>query len=320
MGNEVMANQHRLSVTDETVHWGYFDAKLPPVLRIQSGDRVTIETISGTPQILSGADASFQILPDYELVFARHQRGLGPHILTGPIYIEGAEPGDTLEVEILDVQLRQNWGFNLILPLNGALPEDFRETSRVLYLPVNRAMLTAQMPWGSNLPLAPFFGVLANAPPRAYGAVTSLIPREFGGNLDNKELRPGATLFLPVFNEGALFSVGDGHAVQGDGEVCTTALETALQGTFKLTVRKDIHLRLPRAETPSHHVTMAFDVDLDNAAKDALRDMLRLLGDKAGLSREDAYTLVSLAGDVRVTQLVNGNKGIHVMIPKSVLP
>jgi acetamidase/formamidase len=314
-----MVNQHRLSATPETVHWGYLDAALPPVLRIRSGDHVTIETISGAPHILSGAGARFQILPDYEPIFARHKRGLGPHILTGPIYVEGAEPGDTLQIEILDIQLRQSWGYNLILPLSGALADDFRETSRVLYIPLDRETLTAQMPWGASLPLAPFFGVLGTAPPRAYGAVTSLIPREFGGNLDNKELRPGATLFLPVFNEGALFSVGDGHAAQGDGEVCTTAIETALRGVFKLTVRKDVRLKLPRAETASHHLTMAFDVDLDDAAKDALRDMLCLLEEKTGLSREDAYTLVSLAGDVRVTQLVNGNKGIHVMIPKSVL-
>jgi acetamidase/formamidase len=317
---DIMAKPYRLPATAETVHWGYLDSKLPPVLRIKSGDRVIIETISGTPQIVTGADASFEILPDYELVFARHQRVMGPHILTGPIFIKGARPGDTLEVRILDIQLRQNWGFNLILPLNGTLPEDFRDTSRVLYIPLDRKLSTARMPWGAYLPLAPFFGVLANAPPSAYGQVTSLIPREFGGNLDNKELRPGTILFLPVFNEGALFSVGDGHAAQGDGEVCTTAIETALQGTFELTVRKDVRLQLPRAETATHYLTMAFDVDLDDAAKDALRDMLRLLGEKANLSREDAYTLVSLAGDVRVTQLVNGNKGIHVMVPKSVLP
>lgn len=318
-GDNVMENQHRLCASPETVHWGYLDAKLPPVLRVRSGDQISLETISGTPQIVNGAIGGFEILPDYAPIFARHQRGLGPHIMTGPIYVEGAEPGDTLQVEILDIRLRQNWGFNLILPLNGVLPEDFRETSRVLYIPLNRETMTAAMPWGAHLPLAPFFGVLACAPPRAYGAVTSLIPREFGGNLDNKELLPGATLFLPVFNEGALFSVGDGHAAQGDGEVCTTAIETALQGTFRLTVRKDIRLTLPRAETPSHHLTMAFDVDLDDAAKIALREMLCLLGEKVGLSREDAYTLVSLAGDVRVTQLVNGNKGIHVMVLKSVL-
>jgi acetamidase/formamidase len=315
-----MAKKYHLLALPETVHWGYLDAKLPPVLRMQSGDCVTIETISGTPQIVDAADAEFDILPDYAPIFARHQKTLGPHILTGPIYIEGASPGDTLEVKIIDVQLRQNWGYNLILPLNGALPEDFRETTRVLYIPLSRDTMMAAMPWGSSISLSPFFGLLATAPPSAYGAVTSLIPREFGGNMDNKELRPGATLFLPVFNEGALFSVGDGHAVQGDGEVCTTAIETAMQGTFELTVRKDIHLKLPQAETATHYLTMAFDVDLDNAAKDALREMLGLLTNKTALSREDSYTLLSLAGDVHVTQLVNMNKGIHIMVPKSVIP
>lgn len=314
-----MAKEHRVTVSPDTVHWGYLDSSLPPILRVHSGDRVTIDAISGSAEILAGADASFDVLPDYGPVFDRHRRVHGPHILTGPIYVEGAAPGDTLEVKILDVRLRQNWGFNLIVPLNGTLPEDFGETSRVLHIALNVDDMTARMPWGATLALAPFFGVLATAPPRAYGSVTSLIPREFGGNLDNKELRPGATLFLPVFNEGALFSVGDGHAVQGDGEVCTTAIETALQGTFEFVVRKDLRLKRPRAETPTHYLTMAFDVDLDTAAKQALRDMLDLLGEKAKLSREDAYTLVSLAGDVHVTQLVNINKGIHVMIPKSVV-
>src|SRR5918994_7037829 len=149
-----MASEHMLNVSHNTVHWGYFDSRLPPVLRVQSGDRVTIETISGSPQILADVNSSFEVLPDYAAVFAHHKRVLGPHILTGPIYIEGAEPGDTLEVRILDVRLRQNWGFNLILPLNGTLPEDFRETSRVLYIPLSRETMTAQMSWGATLPLA----------------------------------------------------------------------------------------------------------------------------------------------------------------------
>jgi len=314
-----MAKEHRLPASPETVHWGYLDAAIPPVLRVQSGDRVTVDTISGSPQLLAALESRYDALPEYAAIFARHQRGPGPHVLTGPVYVEDARPGDTLEVAILDIALRQNWGYNIIRPLCGALAEDFRETMRVLQIPLDRDTMTARMSWGARVPLAPFFGIMATAPRPAYGAVTSIVPREFGGNLDNKELRPGSTLFLPVFNEGALFSVGDGHAVQGDGEVCVTALETALSGTFRLTVRKDMRLALPRAETPTHFITMAFDADLDTAAKNALRDMLRFLGEEAKLSREDAYTLVSLAGDVRVTQLVNEHKGIHVMIPKSIL-
>jgi acetamidase/formamidase len=161
--------------------------------------------------------------------------------------------------------------------------------------------------------------VIGTAPRPVYGRLTSIIPREFGGNIDNKDLVAGATLFLPVFNRGALFSVGDGHAVQGDGEVCVTALETALRGTFELIVRKDIRLSLPRAETRTHLITMGFDADLDQAAKQAIREMIKLLVEKAGFSREDAYSFMSLACDVRVTQLVNEHKGIHATVLKSLI-
>ena len=157
------------------------------------------------------------------------------------------------------------------------------------------------------------------APPQSWGRITSIVPRAHGGNLDNKELVPGATLYLPVFNEGALFSCGDGHGVQGDGEVCVTAIETALQGTFELIVRDDLSFTYPRAETPSHYITMGMDPDLDQCAVMALRDMIRLIRERTNLSAEDAYTLCSLAADLRVTQTVNGSKGIHVMLAKSLL-
>ena len=154
-----------------------------------------------------------------------------------------------LEVDILDVQLRQDWGYNLIRPLAGTLPDDFHET-RILNIPLDRERMVGRMPWGLDLPLKPFFGVMGVAPPPAWGRITSLIPRAMGGNLDNKELGAGAKLYLPVFVPGALFSCGDGHGVQGDGEVCVTAIETALQGRFRLTLRKDLRLDYPRAETP----------------------------------------------------------------------
>jgi acetamidase/formamidase len=311
--------RHELRPTADTVHWGYFDATIPPVLTIASGDTVVFETISGHPDVLPKPGSGLAVLPEYAEVHAKHSQIHGPHIMTGPVAINGAEPGDVLEVRIQDIQLRQTWGYNVIRPLTGTLPEDFGETSRTIQIPIDIERKTAHLAWGGRLPLSPFFGNIATAPPRAYGRVTSMIPREFGGNLDNKELVAGTTLFLPVFNPGALFSVGDGHAVQGDGEVCVTAIETALRGTFQLIVRKDMRLALPRAETPTHYITMAFDIDLDQAAKQALREMLKLIGEIAGLSREDAYTLASLACDLRVTQLVNGNKGIHAMLPKSTL-
>jgi acetamidase/formamidase len=314
-----MSRHHELSAGPDTVHWGYFDATLEPVLSIESGDTVTLNSISGSPDLLPKPGSGLDVLPEHHDVIARHSYRPGPHIMTGPIYVAGAEPGDTLEVRIKDIQLRQNWGYNLIRPLSGAIPEDFGETWRAIQIPIDVQARVAYPPWGGRLPLSPFFGNMGNAPPRAYGRLTSVIPREFGGNLDNKELVAGTTLYLPVFNRGALFSAGDGHAVQGDGEVCVTAIETALRGTFELTVRKDMKLSLPQAETPTHHITMAFDIDLDQAAKRAVREMIKLLGEKLKLSREDAYSLMSLTCDIRVTQLVNEHKGIHAMIPKSVM-
>ncbi|MBV8744423.1 MAG: acetamidase/formamidase family protein, partial [Xanthobacteraceae bacterium] len=194
----------------------------------------------------------------------------------------------------------------------------FPET-RLLNIPLDLERNVGKLPWGLELKLAPFYGILAVAPPKSWGRITSIVPRAHGGNLDNKELGAGATLYLPIFNDGALFSCGDGHGVQGDGEVCVTAIETALQGRFQFIARNDLTFTYPRAETATHYITMGMDPDLDQCTVMALRDMLVLLGEKANLSREDAYTLCSLAADVRVTQAVNGSKGIHVMIAKSIV-
>src|SRR6185369_10954080 len=202
--------------------------------------------------------------------------------------------------------------------LAGTLQDDFHEL-RLMHIPLDAERNVGRLPWGLELPLAPFFGIMGVAPPKAWGRITSIVPRAHGGNLDNKELVAGATLFLPVFVEGAMFSCGDGHGAQGDGEVCVTAIETALQGRFRLTLRRDLRLDYPRAETPDHYMTMAMDPDLDQCVVRCLRDMIVLLGEKRNLSREDAYTLCSLAADLRVTQTVNGSKGIHCMIAKAVV-
>jgi acetamidase/formamidase len=188
-----------------------------------------------------------------------------------------------------------------------------------MIIPLDQTRLVGTLPWGLELKLDPFFGVMGVAPPLPWGRITSIVPRAMGGNLDNKELGAGATLYLPVFREGALFSCGDGHGVQGDGEVCVTAIETSLQGRFQFIARNDLRFTYPRAETPTHYITMGMDPDLDQCTVMALRDMLVLLGEKANLSREDAYTLCSIAADLRVTQAVNGSKGIHVMIEKSIV-
>lgn len=305
---------HHLKSTVETCHWGYFDAALAPVLTVASGDTVTIETISGGRDVLP--PAGFHVPPELLEVQKRSERMLPGHILTGPVAVTGAMPGDVLEVRILEVELRQDWGYNFIRPLAGTLQDDFPR-ARHLNIPLDREANIARLPWGLDLPLAPFFGVMGVAPPPAWGRITSIVPRAHGGNIDNKELVPGTTLFLPVLTGGALFSCGDGHGAQGDGEVNVTAIETALEGTFEFILRKDLSFTYPRAMTTSHYITMGMDPDLDQCVVRALRDMIVLLGEKAGLSAEDAYTLCSLAADLRITQTVNGSKGVHCMMPRS---
>jgi len=310
---------HRLDAAPDTVHWGYFDAALKPLITIEPGETVVISTVSGGPEALPQPDSGLTV-PDalHAIHKAVSPKLGGPHIMTGPVAVRGAKAGQVLEVRIKAVELNYDWGYNAIRPLGGALPDDFK-TKRLIHIPLDRARMVGTMPWGLELPLRPFFGVMVTAPPPAWGPVASPPPRRNGGNIDNKELVAGTTLYLPIHVDGALFSVGDGHGVQGDGEVCITAIETGLIGTFELRVRPDMTLEWPLAETPNHIITMAFDPDLDDAVVIALRDMIKLICARTGLSREDAYTLCSLAADLRVTQVVNGAKGIHVMLEKRYL-
>jgi acetamidase/formamidase len=262
--------------------------------------------------------SGFAILPELKEIHARVPRDLGPHILTGPVFVRGAAIGDVLEVRIRAIELRQNWGYNIFRPYGGTIPEDFAH-HRLIHIALDRSSNRATMPSGLRFPLAPFFGVVGVAPPKAFGRQSSREPREFGGNLDCKELTAGSTLYLPVWNEGALFSTGDGHAAQGDGEVDGTAIETALTGTFELVVRKDLGWRFPRAETATHYITFGLDVDLDDAARQALREMIAWIAALTGVTRDEAYALCSCTADLHVTQTVNGVKGVHAMIAKSIL-
>lgn len=310
-----MNMHHHLAASARACHWGYFDAACAPVLTIRSGDSVTIDTLTGSPEMVP--PPPFHTPPELFDVHRDCERFAGaPHILTGPVAIEGAEPGDVLEVRIGAIELRQDWGFNLIRPLGGTLPEEFPE-GRILNIPLDRAAMLGRLPFGIDIPLKPFFGVMGVAPPASWGRITSVIPRAHGGNIDNKELVAGTTLFLPVHVPGALFSCGDGHGAQGDGEVCLTAIETALSGTFEFILRKDLRLAQPRAETPDHIITMGFDPSLDRAMDIALREMIDYLCQTRNLSRLDAYTLCSVGVDFHVTQTVNTAKGVHGLLPKS---
>jgi acetamidase/formamidase len=307
--------QHRLDPTADNVHWGFFDAKLPPQLIIDSGDTVVVDTVSGALDV--APDKALYSPVHYEIV-TKLKPTLGPHILTGPIAIRGAEPGHTLEVRIKAIELTVDWGWNVIRPLRGTLPEDFPEfQSRVI--PIDREAMTTKLAWGPSIPLKPFFGILATAPRPEYGRISSIEPREFGGNIDCKEFVVGTSLFLPVFVHGGNFSAGDGHAVQGDGEVCLSALETCLKGTFEFVLHKTMHLKMPRAITPTHYITLGVDPDLDDAAKQALRDMIAWLVEMKGWKPAEAYVFCSLACDLHVTQLVDGNKGIHAMVKRALL-
>jgi acetamidase/formamidase len=310
------ARHHHLRAGPDSAHWGFIDAKLKPAITIESGDTVTIDCVSGNPEHIPPKELGAQvILPEHLEIHQKVQKGSGNHIYTGPVYVNGAEPGDVLEVRIKDIALRQDWGWNQFRPLVGTLPEDFPFT-QVIHIKLDRDKMIATPPWGLPIPIRPFFGQLVVAPPAAYGRQNSKEPREYGGNIDCKELTAGSTIYLPVWTQGALFSTGDGHAAQGDGEVCGTAIETALTGTFEFIVRKDMKLSVPRAESPTHFITLGLHTDLDDAAKQALREMLDWLEQMLGISRGHAYAMCSFVCDMHITQLVNNVIGVHAMIDK----
>ena len=313
--------QHHVAATPETVRWGTFDAAYPPVVTIESGDTVVLECVSGAQDVMPPPDSGMVVPPALSAIHAKVARGTG-HIITGPVAVRGAMPGDMLQVDINKIELGADWGFCGFRPLAGTLPEDFPERF-LTHIPVDRAARTCRLSYGVELKLSPFFGVMGVAPRPGYGTISTIQPRDHGGNLDNKEVGEGATLFLPVWAPGALFSAGDGHGVQGDGEVCINALEMCLTGTFTLTLHKQQGgvpaLAYPRAETPTHFITMGLNEDLDLAMKQALREMIAFICQRSNLSRQEAYQFCSLAVDFHVTQTVNGEKGVHGMLKKGLL-
>lgn len=310
--------KHSLSASPETVRIGVFDARFPPVMTIASGDTVEVQCVSGRDEVMPPAGSSLISPPELLAILAANPGVRAGHIVTGPIAIADAMPGDMLEIRIEQIVPGANWGYNVIRPLAGTLPEDFHETT-LMHIPVDRERNVCTLPWGTELPLAPFFGVMGVAPPPAFGTIASKEPRIHGGNLDNKELTAGSTLFLPVWVPGANFSVGDGHGVQGDGEVCVTALEMCLTGTLTFILHKSAGLKMPRAETKTHYISMGIHEDLDQAMKQALREMIAFICSRSNLSREQAYSFCSLAVDFHVTQTVNGEKGVHGLLKKGLL-
>ena len=321
--------QKTLLATPETVVWGNYNGAAKPALTVQSGDTVIIQTLStcGSPQRLEAAGVAASEIPPYVADiynrFPADQKGPGGHILTGPVAIEGAEPGDVLEVRIQKIKLDVPWSCNSFGAGRGFLPDDF-PYSRTKIVPLNRERMVANFAPGIEIPLHPFFGSMGIATPT--GKSDSAPPWMNAGNMDNKELVAGSTLFIPVNTKGANFEVGDGHANQGNGEVDITALETQLTGTFQFILHKGSledanRLVWPRAETPSAYISMGFHADLTRATEMAIRNMITFLStqdpDHAHLSREDAYSLISVACDVDITQLVDlPHVGVHVVCPK----
>ena len=312
---------HRLQATPDTIAYGYYWSEAPAVLRIASGDVIDVDTLlTNTPEGLAKAGVADERIQASLKAIVREvtgdRKGPGGHILTGPVYVEGAEPGDVLQVKIQSIDLAIDYGYN---GCKGVLPENCEPGAPVRIIPLDRRRMTAQFAPGIVIPLRPFFGSMGVAPAPEAGRLSSNPPGRHAGNLDNRELVAGSTLYIPVFARGALFEIGDGHVAQGDGEVDQTAIETSLRGRLQLTVRKDLKLTWPRAETPTDYISMATDPDLNVATRTAIQEMVDFLVSEKHLTRQVAYQLVSVAGNVAITQLVDKpNVGVHVRLPKSI--
>ncbi len=315
----VLGNDYTLPATPSTVAWGYYSSSSKPALTVHTGDTVRMQTLStcGSPERLESLGLRPEQIPAYTEPIYKEvtDKGPGGHILTGPVAIAEAEPGDVLEVQILKVEMDVDWACNSFGLGRGFLPMEY-PYSRTKIIPLDRERRIGHFAPGIEIPLRPFFGSMGVAP--GNGRIDSAPPFAHAGNLDNKELVAGTTLYIPVAAKGALFEAGDGHAGQGNGEVDITAMETYLTGTFRFVVHKHETLLWPRAETPTDYISMGFSKDLKEATEHALRDMIEFLMEQKHLSRDEAYMLSSVAVDLDITQLVDGNVGVHALCPKAI--
>jgi acetamidase/formamidase len=312
-----------LQPTPQTVAWGWYDAAGKPVLTVNSGDEVVVRalsTCSPTSLVRAGLDSNRieKLARDVYAARAEIKPGPGGHILTGPIYVSGADSGDVLEVRFKSIRPAIDYACNSFSSRSGFLPEDFPGQAKTRIIELDTVRMLGKFADGITIPLHPFFGSVGVAPPASFGKLNSAPPGIHAGNLDNKELVEGTSLFIPVWTKGALLNVGDGHAGQGNGEVDITAMETSLTGRLQLIVHKNMHLAWPRGETPTHYIAMGTDSALVKATKTAVREAIQLLVDVKGMKRDDSYQLVSVSSDVDITQLVDGTVGVHVMIPKRI--
>jgi acetamidase/formamidase len=310
---------HELRASPTTVHRGFFDASLKPVLTIDSGDVVKLWTTTGNPRYFESLGVPKEKIPAelYAAFEGAPGDGRDDHTLDGPIAVRGAEPGDAVEIKIRAIDLWLPIAAMSFRANRGTLPEDFPYSrDRVFF--IDLAKKSVEFAPGIVVPTKPFWGVIGVAPPPSMGRVSSGPPNVFGGNMDNHDLQPGTSLFLPVHAKGALISIGDGHAVQGGGEVGLSAVETSLQGEVQIVLHKGMRIGWPRAETPTHYMTIGLNEDLNVAAKMATREMLNFVVATKGLPRDDAYMLLSAAMDLHVTENVDITKGVHALLPKAI--
>ena len=333
---------HTLRATPATVHWGYFSASLAPVLTVKSGDLIQAEAVT----CHAGDDPDLMFDPAIEALFAGiapEDRRPGPHIMTGPIAVEGARPGDMLEVRYLRMTPRCRYGSNLAANW-GYLYGELGRKERVTIYQIDDNGTTAQALYaydyprkyavpgaihrcpacdrqtalpGVRIPLRPHLGV-AGVAPDATGRISSVPPGNHGGNIDNWRIGAGSTMYYRVQVDGGLFSVGDPHISQGDGEISGTAIESSLNVLFQILVRRDFTFPSPLLETPECWIVHGFHEDLNIAMREAALGMLTLLTERQRLSKDDAYSLMSVAADFGVTQVVDGRQGIHARIPRGI--
>jgi acetamidase/formamidase len=312
---------HRLEATPDTIAYGYYWSEAKPAMRIASGDIVDVDTLlTNSPMGLERAgvppDRIQESLKAIVSQVTGDRRGPGGHILTGPIFVEGAQPGDVLEVKVLSIDFAIDYAYN---GCSGFVPQNCDRSVGIRILQLDKKNMTTEFAPGIVVPLKPFFGSMGVAPAPELGRVSSNPPGRHAGNLDNRELVAGSTLFIPVFVPGALFEIGDGHGAQGDGEVDQTGVETSLRGRLQLTVRKDMKLVWPRAETATDYISMAADEDLKMATTIAVQEMVDFLAAARKLTKHESYQLISVAGNVAITQLVDRPVyGVHVKMPKSI--
>ncbi|GAB3881001.1 acetamidase/formamidase family protein [Spirosoma agri] len=328
IASRVVKPDHVVRSIPENMVYGYFGADVKPVYTVKDGDVVEIQTVNPSGVSRTNPeefytknqlpiDAHAQAVIAIMKTVKPDPSGIRGHMLTGPVYIDGAEPGDSLEIRILDLTFPAGFGVNSVWPGGGGIPDEVKTRETFVYR-YDAKRKVAILKEGVEVPLKPFMGVMALSPPPETGRVSSIPPAFFGGNLDIKHLTKGTTLHLPVSVSGGLFTTGDGHGAQGNGEVSGVAIETAITLTVKFIVHKGKTLKLPRAETPTHFIAVGLDKDLNRAMKNALSEAVAFIQTELGFTFNEALSIASTAVDFEVSQVVDQTLGVHAMIPKAI--